>query len=92
EAEYEAEPGLFLGQIVRPLETVGCYVPGGVYPLPSTLLMTAIPAQVAGVSKIIVTNPRPSPVTLGAAGMLGLSDFFRVGGAQAIAAMAFGAG
>jgi histidinol dehydrogenase len=89
---FEPAPGLVLGQITRPLESVGAYVPGGVYPLPSTLLMTVIPAQVAGVKNICVANPRPVSETLAAAGILGVESFFRVGGAQAIAAFAFGAG
>jgi histidinol dehydrogenase len=79
-----------LGQIVRPLDAVGCYVPGGRYPLPSTLLMTAIPAQVAGVQRIVVVSPNPQPATMAAAYLLGISEFYRCGGAQAIAALAYG--
>jgi len=79
-----------LGQIVRPLASVGCYVPGGRYPLPSTLLMTAIPAQVAGVERIVVVSPKPQPATLAAAYLLGVSEVYRCGGAQAIAALAYG--
>jgi histidinol dehydrogenase len=79
-----------LGQIVRPLESVGCYVPGGRYPLPSTLLMTAIPAQVAGVKRIVVSSPKPQPATLAAAYLLGIEEMYRCGGAQAIAALAYG--
>ena len=79
-----------LGQVVRPLRSVGCYVPGGRYPLPSTLLMTAIPAQVAGVARIVVVTPNPQPVTLAATYLLGISEVYRCGGAQAIAALAFG--
>jgi histidinol dehydrogenase len=82
--------GIRLGQVIRPLESAGCYVPGGLYPLPSTLLMTVIPAQVAGVAAIRVTSPNPQPATLGAAAMLGVREFYRVGGAQAIAALAYG--
>src|SRR5947199_9023320 len=82
--------GISLGQIVRPLESVGCYVPAGRFPLVSTLLMTVIPAQVAGVRNIRVVSPRPSPEVLAAAAMLGISEFYRVGGAQAIAAVAYG--
>ena len=82
--------GISLGQLVRPLESIGCYVPGGRYPLVSTLLMTVIPAQVAGVQNIGVVSPRPSQEVLGAAAMLGMHDFYRVGGAQAIAALAYG--
>ena len=77
-------------QLVRPLRSVGCYVPGGRYPLPSTLLMTVIPAQVAGVKDIRVVSPRPAPATLAAAALLGVREFYRVGGAQAIAALAYG--
>src|ERR1700756_3370605 len=82
--------GISLGQIVRPLESVGCYVPGGRYPLVSTLLMTVIPAQVAGVKNIRVVSPKPSVEVLAAAAMLGVREFYRVGGAQAIAALAYG--
>jgi histidinol dehydrogenase len=82
--------GISLGQMVRPLESVGCYVPGGRYPLVSTLLMTVIPAQVAGVKNIRVVSPKPSVEVLAAAAMLGVREFYRVGGAQAIAALAYG--
>lgn len=82
--------GRRLGHIVRPLDSMGAYIPAGRYPLPSTLLMTAIPAQVAGVNTICVTSPRPSPEILAAARFLNLTHVFRVGGAQAIAALAFG--
>ena len=86
----EIHPGVSVGQMVRPLESVGCYVPGGRYPLPSTVLMTVIPAQVAGVPKIRVVSPRPAQATLAAAAFLGVREFYRVGGAQAIAALAYG--
>jgi histidinol dehydrogenase len=86
----EIEPGVSVGQLVRPLESVGCYVPGGRYPLPSTVLMTVIPAQVAGVPQIRVVSPRPAQATLAAAAFLGVREFYRVGGAQAIAALAYG--
>ncbi len=86
----EIEPGVSVGQFVRPLESVGCYVPGGRYPLPSTVLMTVIPAQVAGVKQIRVASPRPAQATLAAAAFLGVRQFYRVGGAQAIAALAYG--
>jgi len=82
--------GRRLGQIVRPLESMGAYIPAGRYPLPSTLLMTVIPAQVAGVRTICVASPNPSKEILGTARWLGVSNVFRIGGAQAIAAMAFG--
>jgi len=86
----EIQPGVCVGQFVRPLESVGCYVPGGRYPLPSTLLMTVIPAQVAGVPQIRVVSPRPAQATLAAAAFLGVREFYRVGGAQAVAALAYG--
>jgi histidinol dehydrogenase len=86
----EIQPGVFVGQLVRTLDSVGCYVPGGRYPLPSTLLMTVIPAQVAGVKQIRVASPRPARATLAAAAFLGVREFYRVGGAQAIAALAYG--
>ena len=86
----EIQPGVKVGQVVRPLQSVGCYVPGGRYPLPSSLLMTVIPAQVAGVPRIAVASPRPAPQTLAAAAVLGVTEFYRIGGAQAIAALAFG--
>lgn len=82
--------GLVTGQLIRSLDAVGCYVPGGRYPLPSTLLMTVVPAQVAGVSRIVVASPRPATETLAAAWILGVTEFYRVGGAQAIAALAYG--
>ncbi len=84
------QDGVCLGQLVRPLESVGCYVPGGRYPLVSTLLMTVIPAQVAGVKNICVVSPKPPLEVLAAATMLGVRKFYRVGGAQAIAALAYG--
>lgn len=82
--------GLTTGQLVRPLGSVGCYVPSGRHPLPSTLLMTAIPAQVAGVKRIVAVSPKPAPETLAAAHLLGISEFYRLGGAHAVAALAYG--
>jgi histidinol dehydrogenase len=82
--------GLTLGQLVRPLDSIGCYVPSGRHPLPSTLLMTAIPAQIAGIQQIVVVSPRPAAETLAAAHLLGIDDFYRVGGVHAIAALAYG--
>ncbi len=82
--------GLTTGQLVRPLASVGCYVPSGRHPLPSTLLMTAIPAQVAGVERIVAVSPRPAPETLAAAHLLSITEFYRVGGAHAVAALAYG--
>jgi histidinol dehydrogenase len=84
------QAGISLGQLARPLESVGCYVPGGRYPLVSTLLMTVIPAQVAEVKNIRVVSPQPRNEVLAAAGMLGVHEFYRVGGAQAVAALAYG--
>ena len=66
--------GITLGQIVKPLESVGCYIPGGRYPLLSTVLMTVIPAQVAGVKQIRVVSPNASREVLGVAAMLGVKD------------------
>ena len=89
--EWNAESdGLTTGQRVRPLGAVGCYVPSGRYPLPSTLLMTVIPAQVARVPRIVVTSAKPARETLAAAAMLGIHSFYRLGGAQAVAALAYG--
>ncbi|MGA3370262.1 MAG: histidinol dehydrogenase [Terracidiphilus sp.] len=82
--------GLTTGQLVRPLSAVGCYVPSGRHPLPSTLLMTAIPAQVAGVERVVVASPKPAPETLAAAHLLGITEFYRLGGAHAVAALAYG--
>ena len=82
--------GVTVEQRVRPLDRVGCYVPGGRYPLPSTLLMTAVPARVAGVPEIIVVCPRPDATVCAAARQAGVSRVFQLGGAQAIAALAFG--
>jgi histidinol dehydrogenase len=82
--------GISLGQLVRPLESVGCYVPGGRHPLVSTLLMTVIPAQVAGVKNIRVVSPNPTKEVVAAAAMLNVQEFYRVGGAQAIGALAYG--
>jgi histidinol dehydrogenase len=90
EQSSEFGPGLWLGQLVRPLDTVAAYIPAGRYPLPSTLMMTVIPAQVAGVRRIVAACPRPVPEILGTARLLGVPDVFQMGGAQAIAAFAFG--
>jgi histidinol dehydrogenase len=82
--------GVTTGQRILPLDSVGCYVPSGRYPLPSTLLMTVIPAQVAGVRRIVAVSPRPAKETLAAASLLGITEFYKVGGAHAIAALAYG--
>jgi histidinol dehydrogenase len=92
---FRPSEGMEVGQIVRALGSVGCYVPGGRYPLPSTLLMTATPAQVAGVERIVVCSPKPARETMAAAWLAsqdapGVLEFYRVGGAQAVAAMAYG--
>ncbi|HYO84111.1 MAG TPA: histidinol dehydrogenase [Bryobacteraceae bacterium] len=83
-------PGIRAGQIVRPLDTVCGYIPAGRYPLPSTVMMTVIPAQVAGVRNVCITSPRAVPEILGTAGLLGGVEVYQLGGAHAIAAFAFG--
>jgi histidinol dehydrogenase len=90
EWNLQVEPGVKVGQIVRPIETIGCYIPGGRFALVSTLLMTVVPAQVAGVRRIIAVCPRPNDELLAVAEMLGMTEIARVGGAQAIAALAYG--
>jgi len=85
-----ALPGLTTGQLVRPLGSVGCYVPSGRHPLPSTLLMTAIPAKIAGVKRVVAISPKPALETLAAAHLLGITEFYRVGGAHGVAALAYG--
>lgn len=82
--------GITVEQRVTPLDRVGCYVPGGRYPLPSSLLMTAIPAAAAGVADVIAVCPRPEPVVMAAALEAGVSRLFRLGGAHAVAALAYG--
>jgi len=84
------EPGVRVGQRVSPMGTIGCYIPGGRFSLFSTLLMTAIPAQVAGVKRIVVACPRSSPALLAAAEIVGVTEIAKIGGAQAIAAFAYG--
>ncbi len=86
----EYPDGRRLGQLVRPLDSMGADIPAGRYPLPSTLLMTVIPAQAAGVRTICVASPKPSVEILGIAAYLGVPRVYRVGGAQAIAALAYG--
>jgi phosphoribosyl-ATP pyrophosphohydrolase/phosphoribosyl-AMP cyclohydrolase/histidinol dehydrogenase len=85
-------PGGFAGHRVIPVMRAGCYAPGGRYPLPSTVLMTAITARVAGVAEVIVASPKPPPLVLAAAAVAGADAVLPVGGAQAIAALAYGAG
>jgi histidinol dehydrogenase len=88
--DVEVSPGVSVEQRVEPLERVGCYVPGGRFPLPSSLLMTAVPARVAGVREIVVVCPRPEPAVMAAALEAGATRLFRIGGAHAVAALAFG--
>ncbi len=83
-------PGVSVEQRVEPLARVGCYVPGGRFPLPSSLLMTTVPARVAGVREVIVMCPRPEPAVMAAALEAGVTRLFRIGGAHAIAALAYG--
>ena len=85
-------PGGFAGHRVKPVMRAGCYAPGGRYPLPSTVLMTAITARVAGVAEVIVASPKPPAIVLAAAAVAGADAIVPVGGAQAIAALAYGAG
>lgn len=80
------------GQRWAPMERAACYAPGGRYPLPSSVLMTAVTARVAGVQDVIVASPKPTPMTLAAAYVAGADTLIRVGGAHAVAALAFGAG
>jgi phosphoribosyl-ATP pyrophosphohydrolase/phosphoribosyl-AMP cyclohydrolase/histidinol dehydrogenase len=87
-----AAHGATMGQTVIPMERAGCYAPGGRYPLPSSVLMTAIPARIAGVQSVVVASPGPAQITLAAAAVAGADALLPVGGAQAIAALAFGAG
>lgn len=88
--QLETAPGVTIEQRVTPLDRVGCYVPGGRYPLPSSLLMTAIPAREAGVGEVIAVCPRPEPIVMLAALEAGVDRVFRIGGAQAVAALAYG--
>lgn len=85
-------PGGTAGHLIAPVERAGCYAPGGRHPLPSSVLMTALTARVAGVSEVWVASPRPAPITLAAAALAEVDGFLAVGGAQAIAALAYGAG
>jgi histidinol dehydrogenase len=84
------EPGVAIQQLVRPLDSVGCYIPGGRFALLSTLVMTAVPAQVAGVPRVLAVCPRPNDALLATADLVGITEFARIGGAQAVAAMAYG--
>jgi len=86
----ETTPGVKIHQVVRPIEAIGCYVPGGRFSLVSTLVMTVVPAKVAGVPNIVAVCPKPNPELLATAGILGVERIARIGGAQAIAALAYG--
>jgi len=86
----EVESGVKISQVVRPIESIGCYIPGGQFSLVSTLIMTVVPAIVAGVPMIEVVCPRPNTALLSAAAILGIKRIARIGGAQAIAALAYG--
>ena len=88
--DLRVAPGVSVEQRIEPLARVGCYVPGGRFPLPSSLLMTAVPARVAGVREIIAVCPRPEPAVMAAAVEAGVTRLFRVGGAHAVAALAYG--
>jgi histidinol dehydrogenase len=88
--DIRVAPGISVEQRVEPLTRVGCYVPGGRFPLPSSLLMTAVPARVAGVRDVVAVCPRPEPVVMAAALEAGISRMFAIGGAHAIAALAYG--
>ncbi len=84
------QEGVTLGHKIIPLDRIGAYVPGGNYPLPSSALMSVIPAKVAGVREVIVCSPKIRPVTITACKMAGADRIFKIGGAQSIAAMAYG--
>src|SRR6266567_1530967 len=92
--DYVDAAGVRLGQRWRPIAAVGLYVPGGTASYPSSVLMNAIPAKVAGVERLVMTVPTPdgilNPLVLAAADMLGIAEIYRIGGAQAVAALAFG--
>jgi histidinol dehydrogenase len=90
EWSFDVEPGVNIAQIVRPIDSIGCYIPGGRFALFSTTAMTVVPAQVAGVKRILVVCPRANDEVLAAADSLGVTDLARIGGAQAIAALAYG--
>jgi histidinol dehydrogenase len=86
----QVEPGVSISQLVRPIDAIGCYIPGGRFALVSTLLMTVVPAKLAGVKRIVVVCPKPNAEVLYAAHFLGITQVARIGGAQAIAALAYG--
>jgi histidinol dehydrogenase len=86
----EVEPGVNVAQLIRPIDSIGCYIPGGRFALFSTMVMTVVPAQVAGVQRIVVVCPRANDELLATAHLLGVTQLARVGGAQAVAALAYG--
>lgn len=86
----ETTPGVKIHQVVRPIEAIGCYIPGGRFSLVSTLVMMVVPAKVAGVPNIMAVCPKPNPELLAAAEILGVERIARIGGAQAVAALAYG--
>jgi len=88
--DVDVAGGVTVEQRVEPLARVGCYVPGGRFPLPSSLLMTAVPARVAGVREVVVACPNPAPAVMAAAVEAGVTRLFHMGGAHAIAALAYG--
>ena len=88
--KYSEKDGTQLGQIVTPLERVGIYVPGGKAAYPSSVLMNAIPARVAGVPEVVMVSPNPNPLVLAAAAIAGVDRVIAIGGAQAVAALAYG--
>lgn len=86
----KVETGVTISQFIRPIDAIGCYIPGGRFALVSTLLMTVVPARVAGVNRISVVCPKPNQELLAAASLLGVKQIARIGGAQAIGALAYG--
>ena len=90
EWKLRVEPGVNVRQIVRPLDSIGCYIPGGRFALVSTLVMTVVPARVARIPLIVAVCPRPNDELLAGADLLGITQLARIGGVQAIAAMAYG--
>jgi histidinol dehydrogenase len=89
-AAYRDRSGATLAQVVRPLARVGLYVPGGKAAYPSSVLMNAVPAKVAGVGEIVMASPNPNPLVLAAAALAGVDRVIGIGGAQAVAALAYG--
>lgn len=82
--------GNILGQKIIPIDSAGCYIPGGNYPLPSSAIMTIVPAKTAGVKRVVAMSPKIKPITIAAAHLSGADEIYRIGGVQAVAAMAYG--